>query len=315
MKFIELPRSVKQDRKACYVLSGDDPFIIDAAIKTICSLVELPEMNIIKLDAPSADEIVAAAVVFPLMSPVRVVICENFVKSADELKRYLGSPSPDSVIVIVSPSLTSNLGAIKDRAEVVDCSKQDEGMITSYIARKCNEAGVKVTAPAAKLLIAYCGRSMTRISVELSKLIAFKAGGTIESADVERLVTPELEYRVFDLCDCLAAKNGERALAIMDDMMSGSGGASSVFGLIYSHFRKLLYIAITPDEETVKSCLNISDYPYKKMKSQAKSFSVKRLKSICDELHKVDFDYKSGLIGDKLAMINFASNVAIKGDR
>ncbi len=313
MKFTELLKSVKGERKACYVLSGDDPFIIDSAVKIFCELCDLPEMNIVRLNAPSANEIVAAAMVFPLMSRVRVVIVEGFVKSAEELKKYLISPSPDSVIVIVSPSLSSNLSAIKDNATIVDCSKQDEGIITSYIARKCNEAGVKVTAQAAKQLIAYCGRSMTRISVELSKLISFRMGGTIESAAVERLVSPELEYRVFDLSDCLAAKNGERALSILEDMTKGSGNVSNVFGLIYSHFRKLLYVTITPDEKTAKSCLNLSDYPYKKLKAQAKNFSVRRLKGICDELHKVDSDYKSGFIGDKAAIINFATHIVNEG--
>lgn len=313
MKFVELIDSLKEGHKACYLLSGDDPFVIDSASKAICRLCELPEMNIVRLDAPSAEDIVSAAIVFPLMSPVRVVVVENFVKSADALKKYLSSPSPDSIIVIISPSLSNNLTAIKDFVTIVDCSKQDERLITSYIARKCAEAGVKVTAPAAKLLIDYCGRSMTRISVELGKLISFRMGGTIESADVEKMVSPDLEYKVFELGDRLAEGNGERALMIIGDMMKGSGNSAYVFGLIYSHFRKLLYVAVTPDEETVKSCLNLSDYPFKRLKAQAKSFSPKRLKRICDELHSVDYGYKAGLIGDKLAINNFALHIVNEG--
>lgn len=312
MKFTELVKSVGRERKACYLLSGDDPFVIESAVKFFTSLVELPEMNLIRLNSPLASDIVAAASVFPFMSPLRLVIVENFVRSAEELHRYLLSPSPHSTIVIVSPSLTSNLSEIKKDVTIVDCSKQDEGIVTSYIARKCSEAGVKVTTQAAKLLIGYCCGSMTRISVELSKLISFRMGGTIESADVEKMVSPDLEYRVFDLGDCLANKDAERALAILDDMLKGSGNSSNVFGLIYSHFRKLLYVAISP-EDTVKSCLGISDYPYKKLKAQAKSFSPVKLKRICDELHAVDSDYKSGLISDKLAINNFAMHIVNEG--
>lgn len=311
MKFIELKKRVAEKREACYLLSGDDPFVIDSAVKVFERLCELPEMNLIRLNAPTASDIVCAASVCPIMSPIRLTVVENFEKDATDLKKYLLSPAPDSVILIVSPMPTKNLSAISDKLTVVDCSKQDAGVITSYIARECAAAGVSITTAAANLLIDSCSRSMTRISVELSKLIAFKSGGVIESQDVEQLVNPDYEYKVYELGDSIAAKNGDKAMRILDDMLSGN--SAGVFGLVYSHFRKLLYVAVTPSDDEIKKHLGISDYPLKKLKAQAKEYTPKRLKRICDELHKADFDYKSGLITDKLAITTFAMHIVGEG--
>lgn len=309
MKFIELKKSLEKC-KPCYLLSGDDHFVIESALKTFEKMCELPEMNLIRLVSPSASEIVNAALVFPVMSPIRLIIVENFEKDSTELKKYLASPSSESVIVIVSPTPTKNLNGLD--LTIVDCSRQDESVITSYIARECNKSGVSITMSAAKLLIDSCNRFMSRISVELKKLIAYKMGGVIDNADVEKLVNPDLEYKVYELGDSIASHRGEKAINILSDMLSGENVAGT-FGMIYSHFRKLLYVAITPDEDVLKKSLNIGDYPLKKLKAQAKDYSPVRLKRICDDLHKVDSDYKTGLISDKMAITTFALKIINEG--
>ncbi len=300
---------MEKDIKPCYLLSGDDPFVINSAVKVFCDMCELPEMNLIRLTAPTADQIVGAALVFPVMSPIRLVIVENFEKDSSDLKKYLEDPSPQSVIVIVSPSPTKNLSGLKE-ITIVDCSKQSESVLTAYIARECNNSGVNITAPAAKLLIDSCGRAMTRISIELKKLIAYKSGGVIESGDVSALVSADLEYKVYELGDCLAAHNGEKAMTILADMLDG--GAAGAFGMIYSHFRKLLYVAIAREDELKKS-FGFGDYQLKRLRAQAKEYSPVRLKRICDDLHKVDHDYKKGLISDKLAITSFALKIVNEG--
>ncbi len=311
MKFVELKKSLEKDKAPCYLLSGDDPFVINSALKVFEGLCELPEMNLIRLNAPAASEIVNAALVFPVMSPIRLVEVENFEKDSSDLKKYLTSPSPDSIIVIVSPSPTKNLSGLNGLT-IVDCSRQSESVITAYIARECNNAGSSITVPAAKLLIDSCNRFMTRISVELKKLIAYKGVGVIESGDVARLVNPDPEYKVYELGDSIASHSGEKAMTILSDMIE-NGSVAATFGMIYSHFRKLLYTSITSDDEELKRCLGIGDYPLKKLRAQAREYTPVRLKRICDELHKVDSDYKTGLISDKMALTTFTLKIVNEG--
>ncbi len=314
MKFIELKKRLSQKREACYLLSGDDPFVISSAIKIFESLCELPEMNLIRLTEPTASDIVNAAVVFPIMSPIRLVEVEKFEKDATDLKKYLLSPSPDTVIVLVSAVPTKNLSGISDKLTVVDCSRQEINVLTAYIARECANANVGITEAAAKQLIDSCNRYMSRISVELKKLISYKKGGVIQTDDVESLVNADAEYKVFELGDCIAAGKSERALTILNDMI-GDGNVAGVFGIIYSHFRKLLYVSVTQSDDDLKKNLGLSDYPLKKLKAQAKEFSPRRLKSILDDLHEVDGNYKSGLIGDKLAITTFALKILNEGKK
>ncbi|MBE5731280.1 MAG: DNA polymerase III subunit delta [Clostridia bacterium] len=311
MKFIELKKHLSQQKDACYLLSGDDPFVLSSAIKAFEAIVELPEMNLIRLESPTAADIVNAALVFPMMSPFRLIVVEKFEKDAEELKKYLLSPSETTVIVIVSPTVTKNLSGIP-ALTVVDCSRLDGSVILSYIARECNSGGVNISQPAAQLLIDSCNRFMSRISVELKKLIAYKKSGVISSEDVAKLVNADPEYKVFELGDCLASGKGERALTILDDMLGG-GSVAGVFGIIYKHFRQLLYVAVTQNDDDVRRNLGVNEYALKRIRAQAKGFSPKQLKSICDRLHKVDSDYKSGLISDKLAITTFALQVVNEG--
>ena len=75
-----------------------------------------------------------------------------------------------------------------------------------------------------------------------------------------------------------------------------------LIGMLYSHFRRLLYTAITPQYDRMPADLGVKEFAVRKAKEQAGKFTPKKLKKICDGLQETDFDIKSGRITDKVAL-------------
>ena len=72
--------------------------------------------------------------------------------------------------------------------------------------------------------------------------------------------------------------------------------------MLYAHFRRLLYVAITPYYERMPSDLGVKEYAVKKAKEQAARFTPLKLKKICDILQSADYGIKSGKMTDKTAL-------------
>ena len=305
MRFVELKNSLKNGFKPCYILGGDDAYVISLAEKAFLSLSSIPDMNVVFLEAPTGEDVAMAASTLPLGDDVRVVIVRKFEGDAASVKQYLSDPSPTTVLVIVSPTVTQNLGQISQMSEIVDCSRLDKSTLTRFIANECAKKGAAVTGEAAAMLIEKCNRYLARIVAETDKLCSYAYGGTIKSDIVASMVNSDLEYKPYELADSILNRNGEKALRLAFDM--SSDGVAGVFGLIYSHFRQLLYVSLSGDE--AKELLKISDYKYKLLKSQAAALKPVALKRICDKLHKIDQDYKQGAISDKLAVTEFVASV------
>ena len=301
MKFSELKEHIKQVKLfPVYILAGDDDFVMKLAKEQFLSLIELSEFNV---SYANAGELAASAEVLPLGGALRVIF--GVAKQLDELDRYLLNPNPSSVIV-----LTGELGKAKlpVGVQAVDCNRLEASLLIKYIASAVKKAGVSIEVSAANLLIDYSSRFLARIKIELDKLIGFCGEGGVISVDtIKAMVAPDLEYKVFELSDAIIKGNKERALLMLHDMLNeGAGSAQKVFGLLYSHFRRLLYVALAvSDDAGLAERLGVKDYAVVLAKRQAGKFSKTKLKELTDRLHEIDYGIKNGKIGDRMALESF----------
>lgn len=303
MKVTELKQSLATEIKPCYLIVGDDDFLIKTAVKRFFSLISgLEEMNYSHYDdTASVSEIKAAAQSLPFMSEWRVVEVNGYTKDLKDFVSYFDDPSPSSVVLFTANSMTKNFSAIVKHCAVVDCSRLDEGTLLKLVYKKITSLGGKISTDAANLLISRCNRFMFRIENELDKLFDYRGTEMISEGDVEALVFPDPEFKIFELGDAAAKKDRARAMEIYYSLLENTSVAG-VFGTVYSHFRRLLYVAVTTDKDSIAANLGVKDFAVKMAAKQAAQFSPVRLKKIVDVLHKFDSDYKGGLITDKLGM-------------
>ncbi|MDR2201397.1 MAG: DNA polymerase III subunit delta [Clostridiales bacterium] len=317
MKFSALKKHIADGRlRPCYLLFGDDGFISERAAAQFKSLVRVsPEFNVSYFcDSSDSRGLVEAAQLLPLMDAVRVVIAENFSGAPEPIVEYLKNPNPSSVLVFVQTALAENFSAVVNLSEPVDCGRQSEDDILTYISAAAAKRGCSATKDAARLLIRSCNGYMFRIASELEKLCAFKAGGVIESADVGLAVTPELDFKIYELSEAVAAKRGAAAGQILKTLLATGAAPATLLGLIYSHFRRLLFASVNKNDPDLARLLGVKSYAAQKAGEQAARYTPRRLKAVCDLLNRADYAFKSGTLTDAAALELCVMKILSEGD-
>ena len=148
------------------------------------------------------------------------------------------------------------------------------------------------------LLCDYTNGYLSKITIEIDKLVSYAKGREIVQDDVKLLVQKDLEYTVFELTENLGSGNSERTLQILDEMMSDKKTAPSVFSLIQNYFRRMFYASITPKTNLqIADDLGVKEYAIKKAKQQSLLFSKIKLKQIVNLCGDLDFKIKTSQIG------------------
>jgi len=303
MKFIELKEHIKAHKFfPVYVLTGEDGAVVKLAREQFLRLIELPDFNV---SYAKEGELLQCAEVLPLGGAFRIVFGD--IKQLGELgDKYLNSPNPSTIII-----LTGELGKakLKEGIQIVDCGKLEAGLLAKVIGVRAKEAGVGIDLDAAHLLIEYASRLLSRIELELEKLIGFCGAGAVIGVDsIKAMVSPDLEYKVFELSDAIVRGDKERAMRMLHDMLNeGAGAAQKVFGLLYGHFRRLLFVGLGGDNLADK--LGVKDFAVTVARRQADKFSKAKLKSMVDALHEIDYGIKNGKMGDRAALESFVLGV------
>ncbi len=315
MKFVELKKHIAEGQfKPFYIVTGDDSFVVRKATDMFKMLAgAYPDLNVSHFSKDATNnEIVSALNSLPFLGERRVIFVENYTTNLDGVKEYLKNPNPTSILVIVG-DLTQNLTALAKIAEVVDCNRLDEKFLINWVGTTIIKAGCQIGNLAAGKIVEYCNRDMNRISAEVDKLISYANGGSITVETVEEMIAPDLEFKVFELSEAIAQKNKDRAVNLAQKMLEGSNAETKIFGLIFSHFRRLLHISLNPQSDTLASDLNTPEFVIKKSIKLLSSYSPRRLKLIVDKLHALDFVIKNNATYAKNAIISFVCETVLIG--
>lgn len=315
MKFIELGKHLAaRELKSAYFVTGDDPFIVRSALSLFSSLVSgFKELNYTTFAAGATHaEIVPALGTPPMLAEYRIVCVEGFTGDTQWLKRYLTEPCPTTVLIFTG-ALTPNFTALLAHIEVVDCNRLDERYLSSWIVKKAATMRTVVEPTAAALLAQYCNRDMNRVMGELNKLVDYAAGQTVTTDTVKELVSPDLEFKIFELAEAIATKNADRAIVMTDKLLSENNAPISLLSMLFNHFRRLLMVSLNPESTTLVSDLKVKEYAVKVAIRQAKAFSPRRLKAIFDKLCEADAAIKGGRIVDRNALHTFVCETVLIG--
>ncbi len=306
MLFTELKRHILARRfDFGYCIYGNDAYLRKSAEDMFKGIVtDFPELNVsVFVDETDAQKIVEACEILPMMSEYRLVLVYNFKGDASKLIKYASFPSPSTVLTFIYDSAIESIGKLLPKLTIVDCKKLDKEMLNKWIASHVVALGSKITVEGADTLIEYCNNDLSRISTECDKLIGFKNTETITKADVTALVTADNEYKMYFLTSAISKRENEKVAEVLNSFVLSGTKVSSLISLIYNHFRKMLYCAITPAYSDMAHDLEI-DNPKAlyAIQSQAQKFKPIKLKKVCDACHKADADYKSGKITEKMAL-------------
>lgn len=303
MKFEELKNNLKLKIEPAYLLVGVDEFLLTSAYNLIVkySGMQMEDLNLIKFGEGVIDmkDVVRALNTLPVFCDKKIVYLDirmsklNELKNIKDLQEYLECPNMSSVLIV---NLGSNdIKFVDKNIENVDCNRLGINIVALKIKQIANKSGKNISDETIKLLYDYTLGDLAKITVELNKLISYVGDkDCIEISDIKELVTPSLEYQVFELTDALAKKNSLRVYQIIGDMKSKKDEFRTLPAIIFSHFRRLFMVALNQEKSRMElsKLLGVKEYAVKMSMQQAGLFSKSQLKKINELLSQVDFDLK-----------------------
>lgn len=320
MKYIELKASLKQGTKGAYLIYGDDRYLCYDALKKIESSLNLSivDMNSVTIsgESSSAKEIVESANLYPFGDEFRLVVVKNFnpgkdKQSASIIQEYLDKPLQSTVLVFFSPDGAEFFKTMKN-LEMIDCSKIDAKTISAYVKNYLAKMSIESNDEAIDKLILYCNFDMARVTSELEKLSAFVLDTKVLTPEiVEKNVTQDREFQVFQLAEFIAKGDGDSANKLVDSIMVKAGMGFTILSPLYSNYRRALFVSINKDKTNAElaSMMSVKEYAIKMLKNQIAVFSAKQLKIIVDMIADFDRKIKVGEMKESVAIKTIVFNI------
>ena len=308
MKVNLLKNSINNDLKPVYFLVGEDAYLIDMVLDVFKEkLLDSLDINLSIVEDGSLKDMLTQAYMMPFMSEYRLIIAKALLSKSNDydktiLKQYIDNPSDTSVILFVENSMDAVKTFRSDKVEYIDCSYQDVSDCEQMLSEYAKLHSISADKPVFKMIVEYTNRDMSRATIELSKLSHFKQG-TITIADVEQLVTKDVEYAVFELSNAIGAGNSKKALNVLNTLLSTNQSPMSILSVITNYYRRMLLFSLsdaTIDE--LASAYKLKPFAVEKARQSAKNYTQRNLKSIVDKLEEIEYMFKKGMYTELMAL-------------
>ncbi len=211
-----------------YFFFGDDEYLkdemtrqlIDAAIDSSTRDFNLDVRRGGSIDAESVSSLLSTP---PMMAERRMVVVRDvgaLKKDARAaLDRYLASPSPDVVVLLVAPAgvkAGEYQGALAVEFEPLTGDRVPK-WIVHHVTTSLNTT---ITPAAVDLLISAAGNDLQQLAAELDKLASYANGQPIDDDAVGAVVGVRRGETLGDLLDRVLAHDAPGALAMIDHVLA-----------------------------------------------------------------------------------------------
>jgi DNA polymerase-3 subunit delta len=267
----------KRKLRPVYVFVGDEAFFRKRCRDAILDHLvpaDLRDFSLFEFDLAETDlsEVLDRARTPSLMAPFQVFFVRGvktlFGRGSSEeklaaIEEYAKAPNPDAVLIFIADHISIPADARRiemtdrDRYEriretlgqycgIVELARVDENEAVRWLTDYCTTQDVKIDADAARELVDALGGDMMMISGELEKLRLYVGEKKrILLADVETMVLAAKQRSLYELTDAISAKDREKALAILDALLTAGEGEEAAIGHLYmlaKTFRQMLVI-------------------------------------------------------------------------
>lgn len=308
MKFSELKDSLKEGAKPIYLLEGEDAYFRlkgEEMIKT--AFLQMPELNYSvfegeNLKGSALNALVAAVKNYPFMADKRVVKVTDFYPTESEYETYLKALFEDfpqtAILLIVNFGGKKGVDLKRKKSVTyVDCNKADPESVSRWAYITLKRAGIVCSAEACEKLAAFCLFNMSRVSVEVQKLIDYKVCGELTLSEIDDLVYKDADYRIYEMTGAVARRDFTKYCTVSQDLKNKGFDEISILNGLFSYFRNLLsaYVSKLSDAQYAREN-GMKEYAVKKNREQAQAIGANNLENYINLIYSCISDVKSGLI-------------------
>ena len=293
-----------------YLLFGEDEYLRNEYLKKIKKAFGELQLgiNYVQIDENNVSNIISDIETPAFGFPTKLIIAKDtglFKKKnalADTLAEYLKTANLDGVELVfveITPEKNALYNTISKIGEVKEFKEQKLPQLITKVKSIAKAYNVNITENTASYFIECVGTNMSDIINELRKLIEYAGnGGTIVKDDIDALSIKKSESIIFDLTDNLGRKKIADAIEVLHNLIYAKEPVQRILIMLYNHFKKLYIIKLAIEEnKNVAQSLKLKPnqaFLVGKYQTQAKYFSKEELRSLLEELMKIDSSSKSG---------------------
>ena len=292
------------------LLYGEDEYLRNEYLKKIKK--EFGEIqlgiNYVQVDENNVFNIISNIETPAFGFPSKLIIAKDtglFKKKnalADALTDYLKTANLEGVELVfleIAPEKNSLFNTISKIGEVKEFKEQKLPQLIAKVKSIAKAYNVDIAENVASYFIECVGTNMSDIINELRKIIEYAGnGGTIVKEDIDALSIKKSESIIFDLTDNLGRKKISEAIEVLHNLIYAKEPIQRILIMLYNHFKKLYIIKLAVEEnKNVAQSLKLKPnqaFLVGKYQAQAKYFSKEELRSLLEELMKIDSSSKSG---------------------
>ncbi len=227
----------------------------------------------------------------------------------DSIADYLEKLPPYTCLVFYEDEIDKRLritGLVAKKGLVVEFPYQEAADLIKWIKKGFRSNGLEIGDAAASMLVEYCEPGMTDILNEINKLVLYKSkGGEVTEEDIAAVCTKSIKSRIFDLTDAIAEKNGEKALALLEEMIALKEPIPRIFYMITRQLRLVLKMKLITAEgistSEAASRLSLTPYAARKIAAQGRGFTEEKLAQALKSCLYLDAAVKTGRLKDRIA--------------
>ena len=320
-----------------YILTGQDDFSRAETLTEIKKGIGDPSLlaaNTTILDGAqlTLEQLRSVCGTVPFLAEKRLVIIEGLLgrfeargkpnrrqkakvatKQPSEYKQwldYLGSVPESTTVVLVEDGLKSSNPLFRELSAVAEVRffpLLNKARLRQWVEKAVGEVEGKISPGAADLLSQVVGSDLWTMKHEISKLVLFASGRSIEEDDVKRLVSYVQQISVFNMVDAIfefrAGAAGESFRQLLDE------GAAPAY-LLVMLTRQIRMIARIKglqnqrkSEAEIQNRLGLaSEFVFRKTLKQASRYPWGRIREVYHRLLETDLSIKTGKYNGELAL-------------
>jgi DNA polymerase-3 subunit delta len=248
-----LLRSLKkgaQSPEPVYLLHGEEDVLKDEAIRSLVdwAVGSSRDFNLDVRFAPdlTPESFHALVNTPPMMADRRAVVIRGAeqlgkrkTKVRDELLRYLASPNPTTMLVLVVAAGEEADADLVSASTSVALDALSAERVPRWVQHRVTALGLTLTEDASELLLKAVGNDLSTLSREIEKLasLAGSTGGKpVTADDVSNLVGVRRNETIFDLVEAALARNVARAAQLVEPVLEQAGMSGvKILSLLGTH--------------------------------------------------------------------------------
>lgn len=220
-----------------YLLHGDEDVLKDEAIRALvdATVGSSRDFNLDVRFAPdlTPESFHALVNTPPMLAERRAVVIRGMehlgkrkTKLRDEVVRYLASPNPTTLLVLVVAAGEEPDADLVRASTSVALDALAAERVPRWLQHRASTLGVTLAGEATELLLKAVGNDLSTLSRELEKLAALTAGADrrpITADDVSSLVGVRRDETVFDLVEAALERRVARAAQLVEPVLEQAG--------------------------------------------------------------------------------------------